>query len=41
MCELIVFFFEDFYNDLYYYERRMIWLDVTVQNVLYYFFLSW
>jgi hypothetical protein len=24
MCELIVFFFEDFYNDLYYYERRII-----------------
>jgi hypothetical protein len=30
---------EEFYNILYYYKRRIVWLDLTVQNILYYFFI--
>jgi hypothetical protein len=29
---------EDFYSDLYYFESKIVWLDQTVQNILYYFF---
>jgi hypothetical protein len=29
---------EVFYSALYYYENRIVWLDLMVENVLYYFF---
>jgi hypothetical protein len=29
---------EEFYSVLYYFERRVVWIDLTVENVLYYFF---
>jgi hypothetical protein len=34
-------FFEIFYNALYYYGSRVVQLNLTIQNFLYYFFLSW
>jgi hypothetical protein len=30
---------EVFYSALYYYENRIVWLDLMVENVLYYFFI--
>jgi hypothetical protein len=32
---------KDFYNILYYYKKKVVWLDLTVQNILYYIFLLW
>jgi hypothetical protein len=29
---------KDFYSVLYYFERRVVWIDLTVENVLYYIF---
>jgi hypothetical protein len=31
--------YEDFYSVLYYFESRVVWLDLTVENILYYFFI--
>jgi hypothetical protein len=35
---MIVCEFEDFYSVLYYFERRVVFLDLTVDNILYYIF---